>query len=112
MKAFDAHFGASVNVEWHLNKQGYEALFYIHDQEQLALFTPTGEQLEKKSNLLPTEASQQIKEMAGRIGELMNLIKIEQSNTVRYEVIARNQLLDRYYLLLEEDGKLLEERKL
>ncbi len=112
MKAFNAQFGASVNVEWHTSPHGYEALFYIHEQEKLALYTVEGELLEKKSNLLPNEATAQIREESGRIGELMNLIKIEQANKVRYEVIVRNELLERFYMLLEEDGKVLEERKL
>lgn len=112
LKTFNARFGSSVNVEWHPHKLGYEALFYIREQEQLALFSPEGMLLEKKSNLFLNEVTPPIGEATGRIGELMNLIRIERDDQILYEVIARNTHLERFYLLLDEGGKVLGERKL
>lgn len=111
-KNFTLKFGESINVEWHREQDNYEALFYIDDTEHIALFAPDGKLLEQKKNLLLTDAKEDIAFQAELVGEMMNLIEINRGDTLLYEVIARDGLLDRYSLLLDNFGKLLEKKKL
>lgn len=111
-KAFVKNFGHSINTEWHRERENYEALFYIDDMEHIALFAPDGRLLEKKRNLVLSMATEAVSLQAELVGELMNLIEIEKEGTCWYEVIARDGYLDRYYLLLDAGGVLLEKKKL
>lgn len=109
-QSFILHFGNSKNIEWHLEKGVYEAIFYVDEIEHIALFSHEGEIIEQKRNLLLSDASPAIIEQARSIGELMNLIEIERNGSTFFEVIARDASLDRYSLLMQEDGKILEKR--
>ena len=110
--SFIEHFGDSINIEWHREDKNYEAVFYINDMEHIALFAPDGSVLEKKRNLVLAEALPAISGQARAIGEMMNLIQIERGDVTFFEVIARDLYLDRYYLLLEASGTILEQKKL
>lgn len=112
LKSFVASFGQSINVEWHKEKENYEALFYIDDMEHIALFSPDGHFLEKKRNLLLSSANPEIEMQARNVGEMMNLIEIERDGKLFYEIIARDLYLDRYYILLDNAGNVLDKKKL
>jgi hypothetical protein len=112
LHSFEKIFGHSINVEWHKESENFEALFYIDEMEHIALFTPDGHIVVQKINLLLTSAPLPVAAQAKNIGEMMNLIKMVRNGTVNFEVIARDLYLDRYYLLLDEDGQILEKRKL
>lgn len=111
-KAFVLNFGHSINIEWHKENENYEALFYIDEMEHIALFAPDGRLLVKKRNLILAMASDAVTLQAEQVGELMNLIEIEKDGNLLYEVIARDGYLDRYYLLLDAAGKMIEKKKL
>jgi hypothetical protein len=112
LKSFTAHFGRPINVEWHKEKENYEALFYIEDIEHIALFSPDGRVIETKRNLLLSSAKPEIAKQALIVGEMMNLIEIERNGKFFYEIIARDLYLDRYYILLDNEGNMLDKRKL
>lgn len=112
LKSFIAHFGRPINVEWHKEKENFEALFYIEDIEHIALFSPDGRVLETKRNLLLSSAKPEIAKQALIVGEMMNLIEIERYGKLFYEIIARDLYLDRYYILLDNDGNVLDKWKL
>jgi hypothetical protein len=112
LKSFIAHFGHSINVEWHNEKENFEALFYIEDMEHIALFSPEGHMLEKKRNLLLSSAKPEIAIQTQNVGEMMNLIEIERDGMIYFEIIARDLYLDRYYILLDYNGNVLDKRKL
>jgi hypothetical protein len=76
------------------------------------LFTSDGKLLEQKRNLALPEASEVVAAQAAMVGELMNLIEIDRGGELFYEIIARDGYLDRYYLLLDAPGNLLEKKKL
>ena len=112
IRSFQDKYGDSINIEWHREKENFEALFYIDDAENIALFAPDGKILEHKKNLLLTAASPAVTAQAALIGEMMNLIEIDRQGVIYYEVIARDGYLDRYYLLLNSEGKLIDKKKL
>jgi len=112
VKAFEKIFGKPVNVEWHPEGENFEAVFYIDEKEHIALFAPDGTLLEKKRNMILSEATPEVAQQAKNVGELMNLIEITRNGKIYYDIIARDLYLDRYYLLLDEAGNLLEKKKL
>ena len=112
LKSFIAHFGHPINVEWHKEKENFEALFYIEDIEHIALFTPDGRVLEKKRNLLLSSAKPEIAIQARNVGEMMNLIEIERDGIINFEIIARDLYFDRFYILLDNEGNVLDKKKL
>lgn len=112
LKSFIVNFGHTLNVEWHKEKENFEALFYIDDMEHIALFSPDGQIIEKKRNLLLSSGKPEIAIQASKVGEMMNLIEIERDGVIFFEVIARDLYLDRYYILLDNEGKVLDKKKL
>lgn len=111
-EALQLLFGDLLNVEWFEEDGFYEAVFYHQEMECIARFNDAGELLVSKRNLPLHVVRPAIARQALAVGELMNLIEISQQGTLRYEIIARDKYLDRYFLLLEEDGTVLEKRKL
>lgn len=112
IKAFIEKFGHSKNIEWHSDSGNFEAIFYLDDVEHIALFARDGRIIEIKRNLRLSDASPQVALQAQGIGEMMNLIEIERSEGIFYEVIARDAHLDRYYLFVTGEGEILDKEKL
>jgi hypothetical protein len=112
VQSLESIYGKMLNVEWTEEEGFYEAVFYYKDIEYIARFDASGELQVNKSNLPLHMVTQPVALRALEIGELMNLIEITQQGKVFYEIIARDKYLDRYYLLLEENGTLLEKQKL
>ncbi len=106
------NFGNVINVEWSKEEAYYEAVFYHLNTEKIAHFSPEGDLQETKVNLPLYMAKPEIARQAKLVGELMNLIEINRHGTIFYDIVARDKDLDRYYLLLAEDGTLLEKNKL
>ncbi len=106
------NFGDVINVEWSKEENYYEAVFYHLNTEKIARFSPEGDLQETKVNLPLYLAKPEIARQAKLVGELMNLIEINRHGTILYDVIARDKNLERYYLLLDENGTLLEKTKL
>jgi hypothetical protein len=112
LQSLERVYGKMLNVEWSEEEGFYEAVFYYKDIEYIARFDSNGELQVSKSNLPLHMVTVPIALRALEVGELMNLIEISQQGKVFYEIIARDKYLDRYYLLLEENGTLLEKQKL
>jgi hypothetical protein len=112
VQALYSLYGQLLNVEWFKEEEGYEAVFYHQDKECIACFNEEGELLVSKRNLPLSMVTPEVKREALAVGELMNLIEINRQGNFFYEIIARDKNLDRYSLLLERDGSLLEKRKL
>ncbi len=112
LDAFVIRFGDSLNIEWNKENDNYEAVFYKENTEIIAIFSARGELLEQKNNLDLNMVTAPVASQAAAIGELMNLIEIDRQGKIFYEIIARDGMLNRYSLLLEENGTVLEKRKL
>ncbi len=112
VRSLEVHFGEILNEEWFEEDGFYEAVFYHGDTECIALFDGDGVLQICKRNLPLSSASDAVAIQAAAVGELMNLIEISGHGKFNFEIIARDKDLDRFFLLLEEDGRVIEKRKL
>lgn len=98
-------FPTAKNIDWEVKKDIYEAIFYLNDIEHIAKFSRKGELIEYKKNLWPDELPEAIKNAGVSFGEIMNGIIIYRGDEVLYEVIIRNEKLDRFEYVFKENGE-------
>ena len=95
------------NKRLELKNHIYEAIFYLNDVEHIAQISDKGVLLEYKKNLWPDELPDVIKKAGNSFGEIMNGIVIYKDEEVFYEVIIRNEKLDRFEYLFGQNANLL-----
>ena len=110
--AFNNQFNNPLNTEWLKTENYFEAVFYKDEQEHIARYRPNGELISLKINLPLNTISKQVSDPALGHGELMNAIAIHCQDTIKYEFIVRDKNLDRYFILLDSNGEVLEKEKL
>lgn len=106
-KQLEKCFHNAKNIEWEYKNDIFEAIFYLNDVEHIAQFSKNGELLEYKKNLWPAELPENIKQAGSAHGEIMNGIIIYRGQETLYEMIIRNEKLDRYEYLFTKNGELL-----
>jgi hypothetical protein len=104
-KQLENCFHNAKNIEWEVKKDIYEAIFYLNDIEHIAKFSKKGELTEYKKNLWPDELPDAIKNAGVNFGEIMNGIIIHRGEEILYEVIIRNEKLDRFEFVFKENGE-------
>jgi len=105
-------FNSPLNTEWNQAGDDWEAIFYVNEMEHLARIQSDGKLLSLKINLPLTQVPDKIKKAIENLGELMNAIVVKQQQTLMYQLIIRNQKLERFFLLLDSEGEVLEKEKL
>ncbi len=100
-------FPMAKNMEWEQKEDIFETIFYLDDIEHIAKFSKEGEIPEYKKNLWPAELPENIKKEGAKFGEIMNGIIIFRGTDLFYEMIIRNEKLDRYEFLYDQNGKLI-----
>ena len=111
LNAFNAQFENAVNIDWFNKGDCFEAIFYLDHLEHLALFDLTGVLLEYSVNLPSDLLPENIRVVAMQKGEIMNAVLKNRADLIQYEVIARDLALDRFLLLVTENGILIEEKR-
>jgi hypothetical protein len=106
-KQLEKCFSNAKNIEWELKNNIYEAIFYLNDVEHIAQFSKKGELVEYKKNLWPAELPDSIKLAGSTYGEIMNGIIIHKSEEIFYEVIIRDEKLDRFEYLFSQNGTII-----
>jgi len=106
-KSFRSRFSQARNAEWTQAGDHYETVFYLDGREQIAHFLPTGEISEYRMNIPVQDAPAVAVDLAMQTGELMNVIQIDRSGRILFELIARDKELNRYLILMDADGGLL-----
>lgn len=109
-QAFDENFEDAMNVEWHRTDEYYEAIFYRHNLEHIALFNLKGILVEYSKKLPAEYLPLPIKDLAISWGEIMNAVLKNRGNMLEYELIVRKEACKRYLLVIDEVGELMEER--
>jgi hypothetical protein len=104
---FTEKFPDAKNVEWEKKKTFSEAIFYLNDIEHIARFSDKGILEEYRKNLWPDELPENIKTSGATFGEIMNGIVIYRDDEILYELIIRNDKLDRFEYLFDNNGKVL-----
>jgi len=100
-------FPNAKNVDWEIKNDICEAIFYLNDVEHIAQISKKGDLLEYKKNLWPGELPDVIKKAGVSFGETMNGIIIFRGDEVLYELIIRNEKLDRFEYLFSQKGELI-----
>lgn len=100
-------FPNAKNIDWEIKNDICEAIFYLNDIEHIAQISKKGDLLEYKKNLWPGELPGVIKNAGVSFGEIMNGIIIYRGDVVFYEVIIRNEKLDRFEYLFSQKGELI-----
>lgn len=106
-KKLNETFQDAKNIEWEQKDDLFEAIFYLNDVEHIAQFTKTGELVQYKKNLWPAELPEILKTEGQKFGEIMNGIVIFRGPEIFYEMIIRNEKLDRYEFLYDRNGVLI-----
>lgn len=106
------NFASILNVEWSMQNDQYEAVFYKDKIEHIALFSAKGELLEYKITLSEHMLPFPIKKGLKAKGEIMNIISRNKSNNISYEVIVRDAHLQRFIIILAENGAIISEQAL
>ncbi len=106
-KKLNEIFPTAKNIEWEQKEEILEAIFYLEDVEHIAQFSKTGELIQYKKNLWPEELPEILKTEGSKFGEIMNGIVIYRGADLFYEMIIRNEKLDRYEFLFNQKGGLI-----
>ncbi|MEQ8581586.1 hypothetical protein [Marinoscillum sp.] len=109
---FDKNFPKAISIDWSEREAKFEAIFYQEDIEYIAVFHPQGLLEKYTMYLTPELLPVSIKTHMDQLGEIMNAVLINEGNQLLYEVIIRDADLKRYMLIVDQLGKILEERKL
>ena len=104
---FTEKFPDAKNIEWEKKVEIFEAIFYLNDIEHIARFSEDGLLVEYRKNLWPDELPENIKTTGATFGETMNGIIIYRGEEILYELIIRDQKLDRYEYLFDKNGEVL-----
>jgi len=105
--AFCEQFPDAVNPDWSAAGVMYEAVFHLSDIEQIALMDDKGVLRKLRINLSIDQAPEVVIAAAVQTCELMNAIKVTREGKVFYEIIARDKDLNRYQILISEEGALI-----
>lgn len=107
-KQLDNCFPNAKNIEWEFKNNTYEAIFYLNDVEHIAQISKKGDLLEYKKNLWPDELPELLKNEGIKYGEIMNGIIICRGEDIFYEMIIRNEKLDRFEFLFTKNAELID----
>lgn len=106
-KQLEKCFPTAKNVDWEIKGEIYEAIFYLKDVEHIAKISKKGVLNEYKKNHWPDELPEAVKIAGSSFGEIMNAIIIYKGEEVLYELIVRNDKLDRFENSYNQNGDLL-----
>lgn len=106
-KSFKTRFPGAINIEWFRFEDMYEAVFYENGTEKICKLSYEGEWIETRTNLDTSFLELKLKASAEQFGEIMNSILIESEDLNKYELITRDRQLNRFLLLLDESGEVI-----
>ena len=109
-KSLQLNFRNCMNIEWHTMGEDFEAIFYKDNLEHMATFTPDGSLMDYKIYLPAEYLPEVIKGFLETRGEIMNALLKNRGNCIEYEIILRDTEKKRHLLLLNEFGKITEEK--
>lgn len=110
LKSFDDNFSEAVNVEWFNREGGYEASFYRHNREHLAVFSLNGVLLEYRQDLTPEHLPGSVRNLSLSMGEIMNAVLRNRGNMLEYEIIIKDTASHRHLVLITDVGELIEDK--
>lgn len=112
IRSLNSNFGRAKNIDWFRAGQFYEAVFYKDNIEHIAVFSTSGSLQEYKMYLPLDFLPVPIRRDLENRGEIMNIVFVNKRYSFLYEAIYRDSDLNRYMILLNEFGVVIEERQL
>ena len=110
---FLKEFKNAMNTEWYIKEDIYEAVFYLNEIEHIVHYNNSGVLIDKRKNLLIKDIPKYIEEVASNKGEIMNAVEISYlQDEPKYNIIVRNSELNRFMLLINNGGIIVEEKML
>lgn len=98
------NFREPLSIEWFSRENHFEAIFYMGKREYLARFQQDGSMMDYKINLPAEALPEKIRRSAGSKGEIMNAVVIHEGEKVSYEIIYRNENLERFITIINQEG--------
>lgn len=105
-------FEGAINIEWVEYEEHLEAIFYKDRVEHIALFSKDGILQEYRKSLPEGYLPYNVRKQMEAQGEIMNRVLINKGNTIQYEVIVRDENLDRHLFVMSDLGDLLKQKAL
>lgn len=105
-QSFAQRFPGARNVEWTVQKEFAEAIFYDQDIEKIVRFDHDGKLIETRINISPLNVPENVRENIQRKFEIMNCIAVYSNESVNYELIIRDTQLIRYLALADAEGQI------
>jgi hypothetical protein len=106
------NFSNAINIEWAKINADFEAIFYQDNLEYIALFKADGELIEYRRIIPEGYLPFSIRQLVMKKGEVMNRVLVNRGNELFYEVIYRDQELNRFMILISDLGKVISHSKL
>jgi hypothetical protein len=110
--SLELNFSRATNIEWHQIKSYFEAIFYQDNLEFIALFKADGELIEYRRVVPEGYLPFAIRQLVLEKGEVMDRVLVNRGNELYYEVIYRDQDLNRFVLLINDLGEVVTHKKL
>lgn len=108
-RTFSCIFPKVLNIEWAKINEIYEAIFYQNHFENIAIFNADAVLLSHKIFLSEIYLPEIIKENISKKGEIMNVVMINKANNVYYEIIFRDNNLNRFLITYDMLGNATEQ---
>lgn len=105
-QGFAQRFPGARNVEWTVQKEFAEAIFYDQEIEKIVRFNNDGKLFETRINISPLNVPENISEKIHQEYEIMNCIAVYSNGSVSYELIVRDGQLVRYVALANAEGQI------
>lgn len=112
MDSLKGNFIHAINIEWAKSNGDFEAIFYQDNLEYITLFKADGELIEYRRIIPEGYLPYNIRQLVMKKGEVMNRVLVNRGNELFYEVIYRDQELNRFMLLINDLGKVISHSKL
>ncbi|MCB8995435.1 MAG: hypothetical protein H6538_07500 [Bacteroidales bacterium] len=107
---FKTRFPEAVSVEWHKEGNHYESIFVYQGKEIICRYDHNLKWADTRTNLLPEEINQKVKDKMYEFGELMSSILIENSEGKIYEFVVRDKDMNRKIYFTDISGKIIDKQ--
>ena len=104
-RKFKKIYPHSINEEWLEDDDLWEVVFHDDQKEKIARFNLAGKLVEGRINTSQSELPAIILKLVIEKGELMNAILIDKAGITSWEIIYRDKHLNRYLMVLDQNGQ-------
>ncbi|MCB0806405.1 MAG: hypothetical protein KDC05_11450 [Bacteroidales bacterium] len=111
-KKFKSLFKQAESIDWMYVGNEYEALFYENKLEKIARFNPEGTLVEIRINHAVSDFPQSAVVQYIREGTVMNYIEIIKDNKKLHELIVKNESMNRFLVLFDENFEVIKQSSL